>query len=257
MGKNYNDSYITLQQLKESNKNIEALLHCLDIALNEGSFDTNRIRTELTAFRLGKKLKKVSPKLDIDFQEDQDTSITSIVRNYQNDRKFNLETVQIKQFSREHSREIDEATIHIGMSADEYARSFNALAITIGKNIFFKNGVYKPETEEGRKILAHELTHVAQNEKTDEYRNVTRKELESEAAREEGLEEHRTDPVIDYRIGNRVYKLRKSQIAAIERNVEAELDSWVESQERSMSPQEYYELLLRYEKYTEEKLWRK
>ncbi|WP_276781826.1 hypothetical protein [Treponema succinifaciens] len=63
--------------------------------------------------------------------------------------------------------------------------------------------------------------------------------------------------MIDYRIGNRIYKLKKSQIAAIERNVESELDNWVESQEKSMSPQEYYDLLLRYEKYTEEKLWRK
>jgi len=63
--------------------------------------------------------------------------------------------------------------------------------------------------------------------------------------------------VIDYRIGNRIYKLKKSQIAAIERNVESELDNWVESQEKSMSSQEYYDLLLRYEKYTEEKLWRK
>ena len=63
--------------------------------------------------------------------------------------------------------------------------------------------------------------------------------------------------MIDYRIGNRIYKLKKSQIAAIERNVESELDNWVESQEKSMSPEEYYDLLLRYEKYTEEKLWRK
>ena len=63
--------------------------------------------------------------------------------------------------------------------------------------------------------------------------------------------------MIDYRIGNRIYKLKKSQIVAIERNVESELDNWVESQEKSMSPQEYYDLLLRYEKYTEEKLWRK
>ena len=84
-----------------------------------------------------------------------------------------------------------------------------------------------------------------------------RYDIQDEAAREEVLEEHRTDPVIDYRIGNRIYKLKKSQIAAIERNVESELDNWVESQEKSMSPQEYYDLLLRYEKYTEEKLWRK
>lgn len=256
MGKTYNNNYITLQELQENNKNIKVLLNCLKIALDESSFNSNQIKTELADFILGRGIKKVSPKLDSDFKEEQVTSITSIVRNYQNDRKFNLETVQIKQFSREHNREINEATIHTGMSADEYARSFNALAITIGKNIYFRNGAYKPETEEGRKILAHELTHVAQNENSDDYRNTTRKELEAEAIQEEFLEEHMSDPMIDYRIGTKTYKLKKSQITAIERNVEKALDEWVENQERSMSTSEYYDLLLRYEKYREEQ-WRK
>ncbi|MEE0999379.1 MAG: DUF4157 domain-containing protein [Treponemataceae bacterium] len=31
---------------------------------------------------------------------------------------------------------------------------------TLGKDIYFRNKAYKPETEEGRKILAHELTHI-------------------------------------------------------------------------------------------------
>ncbi|MBO7317025.1 MAG: DUF4157 domain-containing protein [Paludibacteraceae bacterium] len=43
------------------------------------------------------------------------------------------------------------------------------------------NGAYRPETEEGRKILAHELTHVAQNKKREEYRGASREELEGEA----------------------------------------------------------------------------
>lgn len=33
------------------------------------------------------------------------------------------------------------------MSADEYTRSFHVLALTIGSDIFFRNGAYKPETE--------------------------------------------------------------------------------------------------------------
>ena len=44
----------------------------------------------------------------------------------------------------------------------------------LGTDIFFRNGAYRPETEEGRKILAHELTHVAQDKKREEYRGASR-----------------------------------------------------------------------------------
>ncbi len=49
----------------------------------------------------------------------------------------------------------------------------------LGTDIFFRNGAYRPETEEGRKILAHELTHVAQNKRLEEYRGASREELEA------------------------------------------------------------------------------
>ena len=38
----------------------------------------------------------------------------------------------------------------------------NALAYTVGSNVVFGNGQYKPETNGGRKLLAHELTHTIQ-----------------------------------------------------------------------------------------------
>ena len=42
------------------------------------------------------------------------------------------------------------------------AQSIGALAYTAGPNIAFGGGRYQPETGEGRRLLAHELTHVVQ-----------------------------------------------------------------------------------------------
>ncbi len=52
--------------------------------------------------------------------------------------------------------------VHTDARAAEFARSVNALAYTVGRNVIFGTGQYAPETGEGRKLLAHELTHVVQ-----------------------------------------------------------------------------------------------
>jgi hypothetical protein len=52
--------------------------------------------------------------------------------------------------------------IHTGSDGDESARSLNALAYTAGSDIVFAKGHYSPNTADGRKLLAHELTHVIQ-----------------------------------------------------------------------------------------------
>lgn len=52
--------------------------------------------------------------------------------------------------------------VHTGDQASESARSVNALAYTVGQNIVFGSGQYQPETMRGKRLLAHELTHVVQ-----------------------------------------------------------------------------------------------
>src|SRR5690606_20271324 len=52
--------------------------------------------------------------------------------------------------------------IHDDTVAAKSAQSINALAYTSGNNIVFNHGQYSPETNSGRKLLAHELTHVVQ-----------------------------------------------------------------------------------------------
>ncbi|HKG11725.1 MAG TPA: DUF4157 domain-containing protein, partial [Pyrinomonadaceae bacterium] len=52
--------------------------------------------------------------------------------------------------------------VHTDAGSGESARGIRAHAYTAGRDIVFGPGQYRPETLEGRKLLAHELTHVAQ-----------------------------------------------------------------------------------------------
>jgi hypothetical protein len=52
--------------------------------------------------------------------------------------------------------------VHTGSYAAETSRLINARAFTVGPHIVFGEDQFSPETHEGRKLLAHELEHVAQ-----------------------------------------------------------------------------------------------
>jgi len=52
--------------------------------------------------------------------------------------------------------------LHTDAKAAESTRAVNALAYTVGKDVVFGIGQYVPSTVNGRKLLAHELTHVVQ-----------------------------------------------------------------------------------------------
>ena len=52
--------------------------------------------------------------------------------------------------------------VHTGSAADASARSIQALAYTHGRDIVFRGDQYAPESTAGRRLLAHELTHVVQ-----------------------------------------------------------------------------------------------
>ncbi|ETZ22009.1 DUF4157 domain-containing protein [Pedobacter sp. V48] len=52
--------------------------------------------------------------------------------------------------------------IHSGQESVQMNRALNAQAFTTGNDIYFNEGKYSPETDEGKRLLAHELTHVLQ-----------------------------------------------------------------------------------------------
>jgi Domain of unknown function (DUF4157) len=55
--------------------------------------------------------------------------------------------------------------IHSDKEAAESASAINARAYTVGEHIVFNEGEYNDSTDVGKKLLAHELTHVIQQKK--------------------------------------------------------------------------------------------
>jgi hypothetical protein len=59
-------------------------------------------------------------------------------------------------------RSFSDVRIHTGGKADRAARSIDAKAYTLGNDVVLRSDEYRPETRSGRRLLAHELTHVVQ-----------------------------------------------------------------------------------------------
>lgn len=57
--------------------------------------------------------------------------------------------------------------IHTTSQAEQLSQALRAQAFTHGKDVYFNRGNFNPETTEGKRLLAHELTHVVQQNATD------------------------------------------------------------------------------------------
>lgn len=52
--------------------------------------------------------------------------------------------------------------VHVGPSADDLSRRLSARAFTVGQEVAFAAGQYRPGTPDGDRLLAHELAHTLQ-----------------------------------------------------------------------------------------------
>lgn len=58
--------------------------------------------------------------------------------------------------------DFSQVRVHTDSQAAETARTVNAQAFTVGSEVVFVAGQFAPQTNEGRRLIAHELTHVVQ-----------------------------------------------------------------------------------------------
>ena len=58
--------------------------------------------------------------------------------------------------------DLSNVRVHTGLRAEESARAINASAYTAGQDTVFAAGQYQPDSGEGRKLIAHELSHTVQ-----------------------------------------------------------------------------------------------
>ena len=65
-------------------------------------------------------------------------------------------------------QDFGQVRIHTGDQAAESAAAIQARAYTSGRDVVFGKGEYQPAQEDGKRLLAHELAHVGQQNKTSE-----------------------------------------------------------------------------------------
>ncbi len=63
--------------------------------------------------------------------------------------------------------------VHADGASAETASSLGARAFTVGEAVHFNHGEFSPGTKEGDRLLAHELTHVVQGQKSGIQRRAT------------------------------------------------------------------------------------
>jgi hypothetical protein len=84
-------------------------------------------------------------------------------------------------FENRFGHDFSDVRTHTGCEASNLARSINAKAFTSGKDIVFGSGQYSPHKDQGKRLIAHELTHTIQQQKRPFVQRATLKnELEKE-----------------------------------------------------------------------------
>ncbi|MFC5218307.1 eCIS core domain-containing protein [Streptomyces coerulescens] len=59
--------------------------------------------------------------------------------------------------------DLSRVRLHTGRDAGHLTDLLGADAVAVGQDVFFRDGAFKPGTDEGRRLLAHELLHTVQN----------------------------------------------------------------------------------------------
>ena len=152
----------------------------------------------------------------------------------------------LNEFKLETGSNVETVQIHYGPYADELARSLHTLALVLGMDIFFRNGAYRPESEEGRKILAHELTHVAQNKKREEYRGASREELEREAEAAEKQAENNEERCREIVFKGKKYKVNERRYKQVMDEVKNRVEYVAEHNTQGLDEEEYLKFLIAY-----------
>lgn len=73
-----------------------------------------------------------------------------------------LEPVLQHDMGQRFGHDFSQVRVHTSSAAEQSTRDVNAHAYTVGNNIVFGSGRFAPGLHEGRKLIAHELTHVVQ-----------------------------------------------------------------------------------------------
>jgi len=102
-------------------------------------------------------------------------------------------------------QDFGQVRLHTGAQAAESARALNARAFTVGQDVVFGAGQYAPGTGDGRRLLAHEMTHVVQQTASHTFHPSV--QLEEELIPSEFL------PMVSSAVGDLIVSEARSRMA--------------------------------------------
>ncbi len=161
-----------------------------------------------------------------------------------NNRIIPLEEITKSEFELEKNTKLGNTKIIYGHSSDEMLRSNGLAAFAVANTIFIHSQKYKPETEDGRGLLAHELTHVQQYTEKRINNENSKDELEKEAEESEKAVYYNPDSLEELKIENKRIKIRNSQKKRLLQEIENDYMYWLEGQEKQLDSQEYLKMLI-------------
>ncbi|MFV8183241.1 eCIS core domain-containing protein [Streptomyces sp. AF1B] len=68
-----------------------------------------------------------------------------------------------RELEEQFGHDLGRVRLHTGRDAGQLTELLGADAVAVGQDVFFREGAFRPGTDEGRRLLAHELQHTVQN----------------------------------------------------------------------------------------------
>lgn len=136
-------------------------------------------------------------------------------------------------------RDFGDVRVHAGPEAATRAAQLGARAFTVGSNIVFGEGQYRPSRSAGRRLLAHELAHVTQDRRAVQRNPLTVEEIDELLAenerrsRQQDLSPEAMDSLLETRA--RLLQLR-SQLTSGESEPDYSLATSSQSEQMSTGP---------------------
>ncbi len=171
----------------------------------------------------------------------------SIRNSSENNRVIPLDAITKSEFELERDTELGNTKIIYGHGSDEMLRSNGLVAFALANKIYIQTHKYKPETEEGRALLAHELTHVQQYSEKRINNQTSKEELEKEAEQVEKIIEYNPERYREINFEGKKYKLTERKYRELMDEIRKRVEYQLEYNTMGLSGADYLKVLIQYQ----------
>ena len=171
----------------------------------------------------------------------------SVRNSSENNRIIPLDAITKSEFELERDTELGNTKIIYGHGSDEMLRSNGLVAFALANKIYIQTHKYKPETEEGRALLAHEVTHVQQYSEKRINNQTSKEEPEKEAEQIEKIIEYNPEKYREINIEGKKYKLTEREYSELMDEIRKRVEYQLEYNTMGLSDADYLKVLIQYQ----------